>query len=60
MVVIPLSYGSRFWLLSDFGEIKLERKLAPATKTIPANKKTIIASEPILLLLFIHFFKMQI
>ncbi len=34
--------------MSDLGEIKLERKLAPATRTIPASKNTIIASEPIL------------
>jgi hypothetical protein len=33
--------------LSDLGDTKFDKKLAPATNTIPAIKNTMMASEPI-------------
>jgi hypothetical protein len=32
--------------LSDLCDIKFDKKFAPATKTIPASKNTIMASDP--------------
>ena len=39
---------STSWMDYSKNEIKFDKKFAPATKTIPASKNTMIASDPIL------------
>jgi len=43
--------------LSDLCEIKFDKKFAPATKITPASRNTIMASDPILNVLFISLQK---